>query len=37
MNGENGLLVTNELVELEKSPVGGQDFMKIIDHLKVYT
>ena len=31
VNGENWLLVTNELVEFEKSPVEIQDFMIITD------
>ena len=31
MNGENWLLVTNELVEFEKSLIEIQDFMIITD------
>jgi len=34
MNGENWLLVTDELVEFQKQPIEVQDWGKITDHFQ---
>ena len=36
INGENQLLVTNEPVEFEKSPIEVRDCKKITDHFREF-